>query len=303
MNSVNRTVGMLEPLAWVHPREREHQAVYRAYLFGPFRVFRGGEALGQRSQRREKAQLLLKWFLLNQGQPRSIDELIELAFPAAAPDKATSSFHVAMHCLRRMLEPDLRPGEESSYIRRSCNNFYRFEADNEWWTDTAEVDRLFDQGRTSDSRGDAQRACFYYGQVVGHMSRRLLEDDDLQQQWLTPYRRRYQALQREALLRLVKIHGERGEIDESLEYAHQMLIDDRYNELAIITIVEADLAHGRLAHARHRISTFLEELTHDLGIAPSHDLLTLKARVRQDLPHPPRAEAQLELATTSSRAG
>ncbi|MFC9689089.1 BTAD domain-containing putative transcriptional regulator [Kribbella sp. NPDC056951] len=295
-------MGTLEPLDWIHPREREHKAVYRAYLFGPFRVFRGDEALGQRSQRREKAQLLLKWFLLNQGQPRSIDELIELAFPAAAPDKAASSFHVAMHCLRRMLEPDLRPGEESSYIRRSSNNFYRFEADSEWWTDTAEVDRLFDQGRTSDSRGDAQRACFYYGQVVGHMNRRLLEDDS-PQPWLTPYRRRYQALQREALLRLVQIHGERGQIDESLEYAHQMLIGDPYNELAVTTIVEADLAYGRLAHARHRISAFLDALTHDLGIAPSHGLLTLRARVRQDVPHPPRGEVQLELAATSSRAG
>jgi len=293
---------LVEPLGWVHPREREHKAVYRAYLFGPFRVFRGGEALGQRSQRREKAQLLLKWFLLNPGQPRSIDELIDLAFPTAAPDKATSSFHVAMHCLRRMLEPDLRPGEESSYIRRSSNNFYRFEADDQWWSDTAEVDRLFDQGRMSDSRGDAQRACFYYGQVVGHMNRRLLEDDNTDEQWLAPYRRRYQALHREALLRLVQIHGERGQIDESLEYAHQMLIDDPYNELAVITIVEADLAHGRVAHARHRISTFLDDLTHDLGIAPSHDLLTLNTRVRQDLTHPPRSEAQRALATTSSRA-
>ncbi|WP_328993714.1 hypothetical protein OG394_05095 [Kribbella sp. NBC_01245] len=294
---------MLEPLEWVHPREREHKAVYRAYLFGPFRVFRDGEALGQRSQRREKAQLLLKWFLLNPGQPRSIDELIDLAFPAASPDKAASSFHVAMHCLRRMLEPDLRPGKESSYIRRSSNNFYRFEADDEWWTDTAEVDRLFDQGRMSDSRGDAQRACFYYGKVVGHMNRRLLEDDNSQEQWLTPHRRRYQALQREALLRLVQIHGVRGQVDESLEYAHQMLIDDPYNQLAIITIVEADLAHGRLAHARQRISTFLESLTRDLGIAPSHDMLTLKARVRQDFPRTSGGDTQRELASTSGRAG
>ncbi|TDD58624.1 hypothetical protein E1263_18465 [Kribbella antibiotica] len=232
-----------------------------------------------------------------------MDELIELAFPAAAPDKATSSFHVAMHCLRRMLEPDLRPGEESSYVRRSTNNFYRFEADDQWWTDTAEVDRLFDQGRISDNHGDAQRACFYYGQVVGHMNRRLLEDDDAQQQWLTPYRRRYQSLQREALLRLVQIHGERGQVDESLEYAHQMLVDDPYNELAIITIVEADLAHGRLAHARHRLATFLDALTHDLGIAPSPDFLRLKARARQDLTHSPCGEVHRELAATSSRAG
>lgn len=279
MNGVNRTLGALWSGEGVHPKEREQEAIYRAYLFGPFRVFRGGELLGQRSQRREKALLLLKWFLLNPGTPRSMDELIDMACPDTAPDKAVSSFHVAMHCLRRMLEPDLCRGEESSYIRRSGTNIYRFEAGNRWWTDTGEVDWLFEQGRTSDNRGDARRACFYYGQVVAHPVRRFLEDDDSHTHWLTPHRRRYRALHTQALLRLMLLHGQRGEPDESLEYAYQMLTVDPYNELAAITVIEADLEHGRPAHARNRLWTFLESCTRDLGIAPSNDLLTLQDRV------------------------
>jgi DNA-binding SARP family transcriptional activator len=269
----------LRSLECLHPREQERAAVYRAYLFGPFRVFRGAELLGQRSQRREKALVLLKWFLLNPGRPRSMDELIDLTCPAIAPDKAVSSFHVAMHCLRRMLEPDLRRGEESSYIRRSGTNFYRFEAGNRWWTDTGEVDRLFEQGRTSDNQGDARRACFYYGQVVAHPVQRFLEDDDSQSHWVAPYRRRYEAQHMQALLRLVQIHGGRGELDESLEYAYQMLMVDPYNELAAITIVDADLECGRPAHARNRLCAFLESLTRDLGVAPSRNLLMLRDRV------------------------
>jgi DNA-binding SARP family transcriptional activator len=151
-----------------------------------------------------------------------------VAYPAATPDKAAISFHVAMHCLRRMLEPELRPGEESSYIRRSGTNFYRFEAGDRWWSDTGEVERLFELGRASDNRGDARRVCFYYGQVAAHPIRRFLEDDDLLQHWLAPYRQRYEALHMQAL----QIHGERGELDESLEYAYQMLMADPYSELA-----------------------------------------------------------------------
>lgn len=279
MNTVNQMAVELRSLECLHPREQEQAAVYRAYLFGPFRVFRGAELLGQRSQRREKALVLLKWFLLNPGRPRSMDELIDLTCPAIAPDKAVSSFHVAMHCLRRMLEPDLRRGEESSYIRRSGTNFYRFEAGNRWWTDTGEVDRLFEQGRTSDNQGDARRACFYYGQVVAHPVQRFLEDDDSQSHWVAPYRRRYEAQHMQALLRLVQIHGGRGELDESLEYAYQMLMVDPYNELAAITIVDADLECGRPAHARNRLCAFLESLTRDLGVAPSRNLLMLRDRV------------------------
>lgn len=282
MNEVNLTLGGLWARDGVHPREREQEAIYRAYLFGPFRVFRGTELLGQRNQRREKALLLLKWFLLNPGSPRSMDELIDMICPDAAPDKAVSSFHVAMHCLRRMLEPDLRRGEESSYIRRSGTSFYRFEAGNRWWTDTGEVDWLFEQGRTGDNRGDARRACFYYGQVVAHPVRRFLEDDDSQMHWLAPYRRRYEALQTQALLRLMQIHDERGENDEAREYAYRMLMVDPYNELAAITIVESDLENGRPGRARHTLRAFLESCTRDLGIAPSRDLLTLRDRVLRD---------------------
>jgi len=308
VDDVNRMEGGLRSPGWVHPREREQDAVYRAYLFGPFRVFRGTELLGQRSQRREKALLLLKWFLLNPGRPRSMDELIDLTCPATASDKAVSSFHVAMHCLRRMLEPELSRGEESSYIRRSGTNFYRFEAGDGWWTDTGEVDRLFEQGRTSDNRGNARRACFYYGQVVAHPVRRFLEDDDSQKHWLAPHRRRYEALHTQALLRLIQIHGERGELDESLEYAYQMQMVDPYNELAAITIIEADLDHGRPAHARHRLCAFLESLRRDLGVAPSRELLLLRDRVvrgstRTNVGHRSLVDSPVAAAATAVRAG
>jgi DNA-binding SARP family transcriptional activator len=235
--------------------------------------------VAQRGQRRKKPLLLLRWFLLNPGRPCSMDQLIDVACAGAAPDKAASSFHVAMHGLRRLLEPDLRPGDESSYVRRSGTNFYRFEPGDGWWTDTGEVDRLFEQGRVSDNAGDARRACFYYGQVVAHPVQRFLEDDDSQEDWLTPYRQRYLAMHLEALLRLVQLHSERGELDESVEYAYRTLMVDPYNELAEIAIVEAELAQRRTARAKHRLCAFLESLRRDVGAAPSRELLVLRDRV------------------------
>ncbi|MFE9020832.1 BTAD domain-containing putative transcriptional regulator [Streptomyces sp. NPDC007808] len=277
---------------WSHPRDREHQATYRAYLFGPFRVFKGEEVLGRRRQRREKALMLLKWFLLNPGKPVSMDQLIDLAWQDTAPDKAASGFHVGMHCLRRMLEPDLRPGQESSYIHRSGTNFYRFEADDNWWSDAHEVERLFEQARACDARGDARRACFYYSRVAAYTVRRFLEGEETQQQWLVPYRRQYEGLSSQALLRLIQIHGARGELDEALEYAYEKLRLDPYNELAVITIVEAHLQLGRPAYALDQLSLFLRSLERDLGAAPGSHLLALREQIMQTSPRDGRVCAR-----------
>ncbi|MFF4214136.1 BTAD domain-containing putative transcriptional regulator [Streptomyces sp. NPDC001796] len=279
MNGIESPTDLLADAERLHAPGREHEVPYRAYLFGPFRVFKGEEVLGQRRQRREKALLLLKWFLLNPGKPRSMDQLIDLGWPDTTPEKAAGSFHVAMHCLRRMLEPDLHPGEESSFVVRSGANFYRFEAGESWWTDAGEVERLFEQARADDIRGDARRACFYYSRVSAYTVRRFLEDEETRYQWLAPYCRRYQLLCAQALARLIQIHRARGELDESLEYAHQMLRLDPYNELAATTVIETHFQLGRQAHAQHRLCAFLDSLQRDLGAEPSNDLLALQDRI------------------------
>lgn len=257
----------------IHPREQE--AGYRAYLFGPFRVLRGEEVVGQRGHRREKALLLLKWFLLNPGRPCSIDELIDLGWAQTTREKATGSIHVAMHCLRRMLEPDLPPGHDSSFVHRSGSTFYRFEPGQQWWTDADEVVRLFDRARASDRQGDGRRACFYYGRVTAHPLHRFFEGEEALESRLVPYRTRYETLHSQSLVRLMRLHRDRGEIEECLEYAYRMLTVNPYNELAATIIAEAHLTRGSSAHARQRLGTFLQSCVRRLGNENRTDVLAL----------------------------
>ena len=262
-----------------HHRGQTQHASFRAYLFGPFRVFRGESPLGQRGERRETALILLKWFLLNQGRPCSMDELGELCWPGAVPETAAGSFHVAMHCLRRMLEPELPPRGRSSFIRRSGNNFYRFEADGAWWTDAREVEQLLGKGRANDDRGDKRRACFYYSRVAAYGVRQFLEDDESRNRQLAPYRKQYEGLCSQAMIRLIQLHRACDELDEACEYAHQMLRLDQYNQLAAMAITEAYLRSGRADHARHWLDTFLQGLERDLGAVPHSDLAALRKRL------------------------
>ena len=144
-----------------------------------------------------------------------------------------------MHRLRRMLEPDLPHGRESSFIRRSGSTFYRFEGGRLWWTDADEAVRLFDRARTCDRQGEVRRACFYYGRVTAHPLHRFLEDETVPRLRMAPYRTRYEQLHAQSLVRLIHLHRDFGETEESLEYAYQMLMVNPHNELAATAIAEA----------------------------------------------------------------
>src|SRR5437870_2812958 len=81
-------------------------ALYKAHFFGPFRVTRDNELLGEPIWRRNKAKALLKWFLLNTDGMYSADQLIKSFWPDVTRASAERNFYVAIHYLRHLLEPD-----------------------------------------------------------------------------------------------------------------------------------------------------------------------------------------------------
>lgn len=262
-----------------HPREYEYQAMYRAYLFGPFRFFCGKQSVGELMQRRNKARMILKWFLLNPGKLGSADEFIDLFWPEIPLDKALGNFHVTMHYLRRMLEPTLTARQESTFIHRKPNNFYWFQMDEHWWMDTSDLEMLLERGREYDLRGDDRRAAYYYRKVAQYCSQGFLLEDEAED-WLLPYRNRYKHIYSQVLLRLIQIHTQWNELDDVLEYAYQSITSDPYSEIAIRAIVDAHLQQGNVALARHRLEAFWSSLYSDLGLHPNKEFYALRERIR-----------------------
>jgi|SRR5579859_6889448 len=263
----------------VHPREYEYQATYRAYLFGPFRLFCGDQPVGELMQRRNKARMILKWFLLNPGKLVSADEIIDLFWPDLAADKALGNFHVTMHYLRHMLEPSLNARQESAFIHRKPNNFYWFQMDESWWMDTSDLEMLLERVREYDLRGEDRRAAYYYRKIASYCNRGFLPEDEAED-WLRPYRNRYKHIYSQALMRLVQIYTQWNELEDVLEYAYQSILNDPYSEAAIRAIVEAHLQQGNVALAQRRLDAFWNALHSDLGLRPNKEFYTLRERVR-----------------------
>lgn len=267
----------------VHPREFEYQASYRAYLFGPFRLLHGTQPLGELMRRRNKARMILKWFLLNAGKLGSAEEFIDLFWPEIAPEKALSNFHVTMHYLRHMLEPSLTARQESTFIHRKPNNFYWFEMDKSWWIDTNDLELLLERAREYDLRGDARRSAYYYRKAVQYTSQEFLPEDE-SEDWLRPYRNRYKHTYLQALMRLIQIYSQWNELEDVLEYAYQSMLIEPYSEKAMRAIVETHLQQGNVELARHRLDTFWNSLHANLGLHPNKELYILRDRIRAITP-------------------
>src|SRR5579884_1258601 len=99
----------------------EAPARYQASLFGPFQLIVDG-GTRPKSWRRNKAKTLLKWFLLNPNESYSADQLIHYFWKDTAPTVASRNFHVTMHYLRHVLEPELARNQKSTFIVRNQHN-------------------------------------------------------------------------------------------------------------------------------------------------------------------------------------
>ena len=272
----------LEPSkeSFVHPRELEQQARYRAYLFGSFRLFHKNVSIVEQMRRRSKTGTLLKWFLLNPGKLASADELLDLFWPDISAETALSNLHVTMHYLRHLLQPELKARNESRFIHRQSSNFYWFDMDEAWWADIVDVQKLFSTARALDQQGSDIKASFYYRKVIGYCNAGFLPED-ASEEWLEPYRRRYNHIYSQALQQMMQICMRRAEFEEVMEYAYQALAVDPYCEPATKAIIDVHLQQGNVVAATRKLNDFCRFFQQTLGVEPGHHFQLLKERIRK----------------------
>jgi DNA-binding SARP family transcriptional activator len=259
----------------VHLYEREQTAAYRAYFFGRFHVIHDSHTLGELDWRRNKVKTLLKWFLLNPGKLYSIDQLIDLFWNDIELEAATRNFHVTMHYLRHLLEPNLNPRQESSFLHRSNGSFYWFELHPTWWTDTMDIHGLYTEAKEFDQRHEYRKALFRYRKIAHYCSLGFLPDN-MDESAFVPYRHQYECIYYLALVRLMHICLENNELEDVLEYAYQALRLDRYCEIAIKNIVKVYHKQDDNLRAIGKLEEFQLTLKEELGIEPSKEIRDIR---------------------------
>lgn len=272
--------GSSKPALITNLPPQKSDALYKVHFFGPFRVIRDNQPVGEPIWRRNKARSLLKWFLLNAGRMFSADQLFTGFWPDLPKASAERNFHVTIHYLRRLLEPDLIPRQESKYIRRNKDNLYWFELNETWWADIFDVHYHHTEAEEAEQRGERIAAIAHYRQIVEYCNLGFLHEDAYEDIF-SPYRRHYERINTEAFERLIYLCTQEDMTDEALTYAHHALLADPYSEPAVKAIARAYFRQGNTAGAIHQLDYFQAFLREDLGIEPGEDILSLRKSIAQ----------------------
>lgn len=261
----------------------------RIACLGGFRVSVGERRIPKESWRNSKARTLFQYLALSSRKgftPK--DVLLELAWPEEDPALTVKRFHVALHFLRKLLEPGLQRGQRSSYILRR-GDAYRLEVGEEGEVDgprfLAAVERAERAERIGiRERERPERVLEPYLQAEALWTGELLPEEDAAD-WLVDLRLRGRQKYLKVLSRLMAFLEKEARWRECADYAEKYLALERYSEPAYSTLIRCHVALGDITVAREVFRRCEQAMVHDLGYPLSAETLALRKALHAG-PHP-----------------
>jgi DNA-binding SARP family transcriptional activator len=215
---------------------------------------------------RPRARQMLRLLALHAGRPVHREVLTEALWPDGDVDAGSRSLHVAVSSLRRVLDPPLACGTESSIIARD-GEAYRLALPPGATIDLLEFDRAIARGRSANRRGEHEETCAAYGVALGLHHDELLPEDG-PSEWLVRERERRAAEACEAARIIAETSLDAGDPAAAAEACERGLLVDRYQDglwrLRIRAHEEAD-EPAAAALARREYAHLLQ----DLGLSVS----------------------------------
>ena len=143
----------------------------RVFCLGQFRVFRGAVEVqdchwGSGKGPTQKIKALFAFLLCKRDQGARKETLIDLLWSRQTdPKRASSSFHQALFYLRRALEPELKVGAASSYIRCQGDRYF-FSPLKPCWIDADVFAAYVERAQALEPGGDPDAAIAYWSRAI-----------------------------------------------------------------------------------------------------------------------------------------
>ena len=275
------SAGPLPPLT-TSDIEPPGRAGLRVFCLGTFRVYRGLEEIQEDEWGRGKGptlkiKALLAYLLSRKKRGARKETLIDLLWPEQRDcAQAGACFHLTLHHLRRALEPDLKPGAASSYIRYKRQR-YRFEPQKPCWIDAEVFEAYCRRAQTQGRSGDPQAAMIdwamvldlYGGDYMAGISIDYTENP--LHDWCIARRRYLRELHLTGLLVLGSYHYHTGAYDLGLKYAREALAVEPALERAHRLAMRCLIEDGRPDEAVHQYHECRGELAYYEGRMPAKE--------------------------------
>jgi predicted ATPase/DNA-binding SARP family transcriptional activator/Tfp pilus assembly protein PilF len=249
---------------------RDPQSAIRARLFGKVHIAIGETPLPDDVWSRKHARMLLLLLLSAPEHWLPRDAIIEALWPTSSPDSAVKSFYVAVHSLRRSLEPALRSGRESSYIDIS-DEIVRLVPGSVATVDVEEFERAL-QAIDGDRRQHLATAlALYAGDFLA---------DEPYLDWPAARREQLRWQWREAVLEYARLEREADQPLLAIPAIERVLSSDPTDEAAYYALMSALAAAGRREEALRQFDRCATVLHVELGARPGEETCALAEYIR-----------------------
>lgn len=225
------------PRLAIREKAREiHKAIHRSQIpglhlktLGPFQVLRGEIPIRDEEWEGNVARKLLK-AILSFGSPRvPKDWLLEMLWPEASPMTAERNFKIALHRLRKSLEPEMDEAIGSSYVHHKNNLVFLDEG--LCRVDADHFHSLVQKGRDEERKGGFKKAlalyqeaeCLYQGDFLA---------EDIYETWVLPRQEEMKRSYLEVLFNQARLNQTRGSFRPAETCLRKIIQIDPLNEEA-----------------------------------------------------------------------
>jgi TolB-like protein/Tfp pilus assembly protein PilF len=253
-------------------------AALKIRTLGAFQVERAGVEIPDDAWPRNKTRDLFKVLLTAPGDVFTVDQLIESLLPDAEVDRATSNIRARVSELRGVLEPDLKRGTHSQYIKH-VGEGYAFRLDSDCWVDApafesglAEAHRLSDRGLWEEAVEAFEDAlALYHGDFLA---------EDRYAEWAEGTRRQLRERHLEGLTRQAACYAELGRLRQAISCCQRILSIEPYRESAIRSLMEHQSAAGQRGRAIETYQEGERALREHLDVEPAPETRAAYERIR-----------------------
>lgn len=194
----------------------------KVYTLGRFLVYRGQDLISDDAWTRKTAKHLFLLLLLAPYQRQVKDEVAEILWPEYSPRKSANNLHRTLYVLRRILQPELKHGAESDYIRFEDDELYLTQ-DSIEFVDFREFEERVEQARFA-----ADDIAMYESAHSLYKGRFLPEN--IYDEWSLQKRYQLEEVYKSLLDRLGRIYQNRADYPRSIVYFQELIEREPANE-------------------------------------------------------------------------
>lgn len=245
-----------------------------AHLLGPLRISVSGRTIDDTVWPRRTARSLLLLLLATPGHALPRDRLLDLLWPDASPSTALNALYVALHGLRRVLEPDLSSGRTSGFVEFTSDQV-RLRPDLALWVD---VD-VFEYLLISAARQEPANRLVSLREALSLYADELLVTEPYED-WPIARREQLRGAWQQAVLEAADLELQLGHPLAAAQILPALLSRDPSDETVHLMLMRALASAGRGNDALRQFDRCVAVLRDELGMEPAAETIELANDIR-----------------------